>query len=450
LLRRVYLALAVALAKASVFYAFGIQMAASLWVVAGAALVWLGLRQRERFFLLFGMALQLAAAAYFVYGYGGYNLTRPLWNDFVVGCALIAAAGFVTARLLHLHARLEPLSAPVAGCFVGWGGFWLLVGGLHAIADLYSATVAVAIAVGWFTAVFLAAEAIGRQLRWPALRLLSLAHLPALVVAAFTVRAVANGFTHPLGDGGLYAWPSSFAVYFWTLHRQQRDGLVTLHGERYSFGILLLTVLATWEMLWLLLHAFHGSVLGLAATGFAVAFIRWSLREAHEALDQKTGTALSRAVLAWSVTFWIAGGAGVIDRDLGWLGDQAAWLLFAAASVLAAEAIGARLGWPDLRRLAVLLPLAALAALAVGILSGSAPFDGYGALAWPLLFTVGLSALARQRAAGIALAPRWQGAAWLWLAAIVLLRELVLQFSDRQYGSGWLYASWGAVPLLLL
>jgi uncharacterized membrane protein len=249
LLGEVYVALAVGLATLAVFFAFGAYTTFAIWTIEGAAIVWVGLRQRRVLAWGFGLLVQAGGAAYFLLEYDAYLRLHPVLNDAVFGCALITAAGLITSRLLQRHAATMPAGtgglAPLALAAAGLA--WLLGGAdaiHHAVEDLRQPG-AFALFV---TASALACEWVGARLEWRALR--GVGALQALLLpAAAALQALSSA--HPLADLGAVAWPTGLAVLYWALRRQERDAAAPLRAARHAIGLYLTVALVAWELAWL-------------------------------------------------------------------------------------------------------------------------------------------------------------------------------------------------------
>ena len=180
-----YVALSVVFLTFAIFFAFDAYPTFALWTLEGAAVVWVGLRQRRLLARLFGLGLQLAGAFYFLVKYPDYRLADPWFNDFVLGCVIIAAAGFIIARLMHrYHATLDRNIEPSDGLIAAWAGLWWTMAGVHSLYYAYpSPDFPVALLV-FFAASFAMVELVGARWQWAALRQLSHAHVVALFLVA--------------------------------------------------------------------------------------------------------------------------------------------------------------------------------------------------------------------------------------------------------------------------
>ncbi|HSH07929.1 MAG TPA: DUF2339 domain-containing protein [Burkholderiales bacterium] len=269
LLGEVYVALAVGLATLAVFFAFGAYTTFAIWTLEGAAIVWVGLRQRRALAWSFGLLVQAGGALYFLLEYDDYLRLHPVWNDAVIGCALITAAGLLTARLLGRHAADLPAAARgIAPLALAAAGLAWLLGGVDAIHHGIERLREPAAYALFVSASALASEWAGARLAWRALRNVS-AIQPLLLLVAGGVQAL--GSAHPLADLGAVAWPVSFGALVWTLRRQERDANAALAGLRHSVGLYLLVALLAWELHWLAGEWSDGIAWQTAALGLPCA-----------------------------------------------------------------------------------------------------------------------------------------------------------------------------------
>jgi hypothetical protein len=131
MLGETYVALAIVFLTLAIFFALDAYPTFALWTLEGAALFWVGLRQRRLLARLFGLALQLAGTFYFVIKYSDYSLANPWLNDFVLGCVIIAAAGFIIAWLMHRYRdAVKQGVEPGGGVLRAWGALWWAIGGV--------------------------------------------------------------------------------------------------------------------------------------------------------------------------------------------------------------------------------------------------------------------------------------------------------------------------------
>ncbi|NTX27428.1 DUF2339 domain-containing protein [Burkholderia pyrrocinia] len=225
------LALAVIFATLAVPLAFSGPTTSAAWAIEGAAVVWLGVRQKRLLPFGFGLLMQVAAAgAFFTSLLGPADTTAlPVLNSPYIAMLLIALAGLFTGWWLHgrdearaWHAWMPEIGAAAAA----WGLLWWVSGGLHEIlvyasrhVDLHAdrfvvdTTALFAAGTAWL------AHVARRRLAWP------LAEWPALaltpVLALLALRAF-DAHEAPLSGLGAFAWPVSVGAGLALLWRQSR------------------------------------------------------------------------------------------------------------------------------------------------------------------------------------------------------------------------------------
>ncbi len=212
-----YAVLAVGFATLAVPLALSAGASASVFALEGAALVWLGLRQRRKLPQLSGLLLQGAAAVAYFVGFQRHGtdlieaangqwvwaaLPTPIANPAFMGAVLIALAGLVIA-----YSYRKTLDRVLVALFTTWALAWWAFAGLNEIythvpyIHRLAATLAFVIFSGW-----LAAE--GRR-RLQELPMLGIAAAAALVFAIPIAFAQSARHGHPFADWGWAAW----AVY---------------------------------------------------------------------------------------------------------------------------------------------------------------------------------------------------------------------------------------------
>lgn len=194
-----YALLAVGFSTLAVPLALSARATASVFALEGAALVWLGLRQRRRLPQLAGVGLQLAAALALAVGaQSSLPTAMAVANPGFMGALLIALAGFASA-LAYRNAG----SARLALVAYVWGLAWWCGNGFDEITAFAPSSVqadlllALAALTGW-----LAAE-VHRMRPAPALALTTLAGFVAAGPLAF---AQADAHAQPFAGYGALAW----------------------------------------------------------------------------------------------------------------------------------------------------------------------------------------------------------------------------------------------------
>ncbi len=446
ILVQAYAVLAVGFATLAVPLALSANATASVFALEGAALAWLGLKQRRTLPQLAGAGLQLAAALAFSAGGGGRGVVllaregaTAVANPAFMGALLIAVAGLAVAWCYH-RARAWTIALP----YYLWGVLWWSFTGLREIVefaprDLRADLVLVFLALsGW-----LAAEA---HRLWPA-RALSATVLAALLLAipAGLLQHVTHG--HPFAGTGLPAW-IAFAAF----------GVRALLCLRAAVGRIAGWAQFAWWLVWAWALTLFGAWLPerfdlgsgwlLAAivlpwAGLALASVRgwrWLRRPLGEAFDgYRTAfqlTVFGLLGLWWWPTQLAAGGASPLPwvpllNPLELL--QAAVLLLAARWLWSVQAPAALAGSRTLPLwLAGFVMVTVVTLRAVhhwgGVAWGGALWDSSLAqtsltVVWSLLGVVGWIVGSRRGHRG------------LWLAGAVLMAVVLakLVFVDRQH-----------------
>jgi len=244
-----FLALGVVFVTLAVPLALDGRWTAASWALEGAALVWVGVRQKRWLSRAFGLILQVAAGIAFLRAAPAAYGAVPIFNSFYVGCVLLALAGLFCNWYLDRHRdRLQPWDQWAAPAIFVWGLAWWTIGGLLEIEDRVDwarqPDVALLFVCGSAAAFSLLWQRIDWRLaRYPALALLPLMALGALVTAFGYTKA------HPLADLGWVAWPLAFGVDLWLLRRH--DAAPALWLDYLHAGSLwVLAGIGSWELAW--------------------------------------------------------------------------------------------------------------------------------------------------------------------------------------------------------
>ena len=449
LLAEAHLALAVVFGTATPFFAFRGYPTFAFWTLEGAAIFWMGCRQKSVLARAFALCLQLGAAGYFWWVTRDTSYADPWWNDRVIGCGLIAAASLLTAWFMHRFAMSISKTERAMQVFViGWSCLWLFAGFVFGTLQQWTVGETRNSALLIFSAlVFIVFEWLGSWLSWRLLRLTSRTHVLLIGTMALAWALLAQG-QNPLAGNGIVAWPLTFIVCFGVLHRQRRDEIETSDGWRTQTAWFLMLALATWEALWRYSHQDFGWVFGIGGIGIITAGLRFRLREYSTAIDSAYWMRLSNIALLWALVWWFAGLHGLIETHTSEVHHLAVHLIVAAFSILLFEICGRMLAWSALRRAQVLLPLMMLVATLHLAEQEINPFMGAQFFGWLLAFVIAEVVLSRQERDGNAWRPAWQHAALFDLALLLLGWELCWQVADAALSNAWQYAVIGSTLAL--
>ena len=388
LLAETYTALAVGLGTLAIFFAFGAYTTFALWSIEGAALLWVGLRQKHLLARISGVLVQAAGAGYFFLDYPGYSRLNPYFNDAVLGCLIIVVAALLSAGLLRRHRdAIGTGERDLGGFILAWAALWWSLGGVDVIQHGVEHPFKPAAAIVFFSLTGVLAEVAGSRLTWPGLRALTVVQSVALLVVALLQPSVG----HPLSHLGWLAWPLGLGSLFWILHRQRRDAFGAAFLARYVLAWVVLAGVATIEAAWRLGQQDYLACLGLALVAYVAGALRYRLRE-----HRTDAPPLSALPLMWAMLFWFGAAFAWIHDALPDSLEVRAGLLVVAGSALAFEAAHTMLGWPAMRWAARLpwlaIPLALFADLGIGV---DHPFSGWLGIAWPAVWLLAVYGLWR-------------------------------------------------------
>ncbi|HEX6828023.1 MAG TPA: DUF2339 domain-containing protein, partial [Burkholderiales bacterium] len=102
LLVEAFLALGVVFLTLAIPLALDGRWTAATWALEGAGIFWVGLRQNRLPARLFGLGLQVAAGAAYLKESGTGPEVLPALYSAYLGAVMISAAGWISARLMHL------------------------------------------------------------------------------------------------------------------------------------------------------------------------------------------------------------------------------------------------------------------------------------------------------------------------------------------------------------
>lgn len=252
LLVEAFLALGVAFATLAVPFALEARWTAVTWALEGAAMVWVGLRQDRRLATASGIALQLLAGIAYAWRsveiHGQLHTTLFL-NNHYLAAIVVSAGGIAIAAMLRREgpAWLEN-GRPVlsAGLFV-WGMLWWCGGGYSELQSHVAASGQPAAQIVYFGVTALILTLLGGRLAWTTSRVASLLLLPTL--AFFALESLIT-LSHPMQDGGWWAWPLSIAFAYFALRRDEALAPAWLGTGLHALGAWLIIWAVTIELVW--------------------------------------------------------------------------------------------------------------------------------------------------------------------------------------------------------
>ena len=229
LLMQSFAVLGVGFATLAVPLALDDRWSAITWALEGAAVVWIGVRQRGVLARV-GGTLLIFAAGYFYLEHGWIDdLGWPLLNGNVLGGAIISLSALLAARLLRLDEHELPFQAQASVALLVWGAGWWFGTGAAEIEDrLTSHEPDVFVLFMALSAAALAGYA--RRDTWLAARRLTFVYLPLLVPVGFAYVFDADHF---LTGWGWLTWPVALAanyVILWCAEGRSERAAPYLHA----------------------------------------------------------------------------------------------------------------------------------------------------------------------------------------------------------------------------
>lgn len=252
LLTESFLAMGVVFATLAIPLALDARWTSAAWAIEGAAIYWIGVRQRTPLARAFALLVQLLSGAAFVNAYPRLASDLPVVGAAFIGALLIAVAGLFTNRLMHRVAGDDAISvterrvAPVA--FL-WGFGWLAFAGINETDAFLTVSQQPMANVALFTALAALFAGLHRRWEWPEARWPLLGLVPMLALLALASAIVQP---HPLARFGWIAWPFAFVAHTVMLRRlePQAEGLRRWFGVLHAGAYLLLAALGAWELNW--------------------------------------------------------------------------------------------------------------------------------------------------------------------------------------------------------
>ena len=306
-----FIALGVAFATIAIPLALDDRWTAVAWALEGAALVWVGVRQRGLLAKMTGTALLAASGvAYAAYGWNS-GLGLPVLNGNFLGGMLIAVASLFSARYLAADKHPIRWQALISAGLLIWGlGWWGATGTMEILdraassIELHILTAFIAISAGilaW----------LGRRYDWTAAKHATLAYLPVLpVMAAFYLWE----YGHVFAGMGTLSWVAAAIAHFGLL-RAYDNGRGRIEAYWHFAGALLMVAFTAHEIGWRMDAATFSDVwtasgallvpaLGASGIMFTREHLAWPLQRYWSAYLAVAGVLITSQLL-------LIGGAGI-------------------------------------------------------------------------------------------------------------------------------------------
>jgi uncharacterized membrane protein len=285
LLVEAFFALAIAFSTLAIPLAVDGRWTGAAWTLEGAALVWVGVRQKRFLARLFGLGVQLAAGIAFLLAFDKPATDTAVFNSLYLGGLMLSVSGLISGFFLDRHRnalfKSESCYAPVAA--LAWGLFWWFGAGLHDI-WIYVAPIHRFAITLIFVALSGAAMAfLSRHLDWRPMGFPPLGLLPIMVILAFWV-FIDSIHGHPFEGWGLWAWPLAFTIQYALLWYFETQWPALMVRFNHRITLYLAVFLLTWETAWWI-NRWLPETWGYSIWGFIPAATILGLRMAGTKLD---------------------------------------------------------------------------------------------------------------------------------------------------------------------
>jgi uncharacterized membrane protein len=258
LLVEAFMALGIAFLTLTVPLALDGRWSAATWSLEGAALIWAGCRQGRILPRVSGALLQIASGVMFFSEFNTPHGSIPVLNSAYLGGLMIAAASVFGAHTFQKYRReITEYEQPAIAVLFSWAVLWWLFSGLDEISRHAPEGHRLAISFVFLSATALLSSELERRLEISAARIPPLALLPVMTIAV--VVQMVLGVAHPLMQGGWFAWPIAFAVFYFLCRRHEgAENSQWRLPFQHIASALLLTLLLAWEFSWQVDHAVKG------------------------------------------------------------------------------------------------------------------------------------------------------------------------------------------------
>jgi len=212
LLKEAFLALGVVFYTIAIAYTFSDEVSAALWAIEAVGVLWVSLRQEQRYVQLFAQALQIIATGWYLFSSLSFDDKTPFLNSGFLGFFIILSAHFLSSYLLYIEAEKLSKYDKNNSLFFLCTAFalWFYAGFLEAERFIF-------VPLGNILLIYTALSAfcfamIARRFNWHTLALALEFYLPLGMMLMFSLWKHYL-YTHPFEGIG-----SSALILFFTVH----------------------------------------------------------------------------------------------------------------------------------------------------------------------------------------------------------------------------------------
>ena len=260
-----FTALSVVFATLMIPLAVDGRWTSAAWALEGAALVWVGVRQRRSLGLMSGIMLQFLAGVVFLQHAGRPPGDVAVLNIVYLGGLMVSLSGLFSARYLYQHRDQDVGYSQLCVAALAWGMVWWFGAGVGELSRQLSSYDQQSAVLGFVAASAATIAWLRRRLDWTHLAYPPLLLQPVMLVLTMTGLVTTP---HPLAQWGAIVWPVSFLVQYWVLWRLEADwkrAVPVWHRGALWLGVFLMC----WEGVWLIEQ--------LVPSGPTWPFVVWAL-----------------------------------------------------------------------------------------------------------------------------------------------------------------------------
>lgn len=260
-LTEAFLALGIVFGSLAVPLSLDGRWTAAAWAMEGAALIWVGVRQKRVIARLSGLLLQAGAGVSFLSVIHSPSRAIPLINGFYLGCLAVALAALFSAYYLQKnHDKIYQWERLFHGIALAWGLCWWYGAGLSEIGRHLHYHYELSATVGFFGLSALGLSVLYARLSWPTLKY-PLFGLVFVLAGLLMIEVGISRQKHPFQYGGYLAWLFTIAVFYRSLFYHEHDLKSFWRLTQHRVGFLLVTALLTCEAAFVMkLLSFKSSV----------------------------------------------------------------------------------------------------------------------------------------------------------------------------------------------
>lgn len=243
-----FLSIGVVFATLTIPFAFESNITSALWALEGAAIVWIGARQKQWLARAFGLVLLIVASAIFILDLDVGLMSNLISSRDYLGSIILFVAILFAAQVLHKNQEeVTKYEYPFIShaLLIAGLAIWIIFG-LAQILSLDINNYYLAAALSFLALTMFGSTLASKWLSWPQLANVLHVYMPLLVLIGFVV-GIFNG--HPFTEGGWIGWPAAIVSLYWCLRQfdnENRRATAWMHVS----GILISLIVITWELGW--------------------------------------------------------------------------------------------------------------------------------------------------------------------------------------------------------